>query len=349
MTSKRQKKKKLLESKTFQEIVENDSFPQRVLITTKVLDNGINLKDESLKHMAIGTFDETTFLQIVGRKRRTQQSDRLKLYLKNESEGTIQRQFKNHILKIFIFWHDLLCIQSLDHNEKYFPSLLNQFVLKYMKNRKLKYPFYKYITRITQKNLPGSSFIDAYQPAEYPKRKLSYDYYQMMAIFEQAQNERFYMAQRRGIKTEEDYQTNEKNLQSQQFIWLRTQLSWLGFDVNQLNPYDPKNWITSHSGQAQQDKQNLLTFLGTHSSGAVLSEEEEQALKEHFQNWIQSVRPKHKDRNSKGSISIINRCFQEFGIPYQIENRRITIHRKQRNWWFVRPILKDQNLSNSIS
>lgn len=349
MTSKRRKNKELLESETFREIVENASFSQRVLITTKVLDNGINLKDESLKHMVIGTFDKTTFLQIVGRKRRIQQSERLKLYLKDEPEGIIQRQFGNHILQIFLFWRDLSSMKYSDYGLN-FSSKLNWFTSKYIEDGKLKYPFSKYAVKEDigfRKEF--HSLADIYQPAKYPKRKLSYDYYQMMAIFEQAQNERFLMAKEQGIQTEKDYQAIEKDLRSQQFMWLRTQLSWLGLDVNQFDPHNPENWITSHSGQAQQDKQNLLTFLSTHSSGAALSEEEEQALKGCFQNWIQSIRPKHKDRNSKGSISIINRCFQEFSIPYQIENRRITIHKKQRNWWFVRPILKDQNLSNGIS
>ena len=87
VTAKKRKNRKFLEHKVFRQIVKEARFDQRVLITTRVLDNGINLKDQMLKHMVIGAFDKTSFLQIIGRKRKINQDDKLKLYIKNESEG----------------------------------------------------------------------------------------------------------------------------------------------------------------------------------------------------------------------------------------------------------------------
>lgn len=68
ITAEEKRLKKLKEYAVFHNIVDHASFEQRVLISTKVLDNGINLKDEALKHMVIEAYEETTFLQMVGRK-----------------------------------------------------------------------------------------------------------------------------------------------------------------------------------------------------------------------------------------------------------------------------------------
>lgn len=52
-----------------QQIVKNSRFEQKVLITTKVLDNGINLKDKSLKNIVLLATEKTEFIQMLGRKR----------------------------------------------------------------------------------------------------------------------------------------------------------------------------------------------------------------------------------------------------------------------------------------
>lgn len=51
------------------QIVKNSKFEERVLITTKVLDNGINLKDKNLKNIVLLTTEKTEFIQMLGRKR----------------------------------------------------------------------------------------------------------------------------------------------------------------------------------------------------------------------------------------------------------------------------------------
>lgn len=52
-----------------QYIIENERFECRVLITTSVLDNGVNIKDDAVVNMVIETFDQITFIQELGRKR----------------------------------------------------------------------------------------------------------------------------------------------------------------------------------------------------------------------------------------------------------------------------------------
>ncbi len=51
------------------EIIQNEKFSQPVLITTQVLDSGINICDEAVKNIVIFYTDRTEFIQSLGRKR----------------------------------------------------------------------------------------------------------------------------------------------------------------------------------------------------------------------------------------------------------------------------------------
>lgn len=50
------------------------------MFTTPVLDNGINIKDEQVKHVFIELYDLTEFIQCLGRKRRIDEEDTITLY-----------------------------------------------------------------------------------------------------------------------------------------------------------------------------------------------------------------------------------------------------------------------------
>lgn len=50
-------------------IINNSRFEKKVLVTTKALDNGINIDDKQVKHIVIMAWDRTTFIQMLGRKR----------------------------------------------------------------------------------------------------------------------------------------------------------------------------------------------------------------------------------------------------------------------------------------
>lgn len=51
-----------------------------MLITTKVLDNGVNISDEGVRHIVIPFCDQTEFMQMLGR-RRTDEGERVYLYV----------------------------------------------------------------------------------------------------------------------------------------------------------------------------------------------------------------------------------------------------------------------------
>lgn len=69
------------------QIETENKFEADVLITTKVLDNGINLIDEKLKNIVLLTTEKTEFLQMLGRKRFQDDGEGVKVYITRRSAG----------------------------------------------------------------------------------------------------------------------------------------------------------------------------------------------------------------------------------------------------------------------
>lgn len=57
-----------------------ERYDEDVLIATKVLDNGVNIRDEDVRHIVIPFCDRTEFMQMLGR-RRTHEGERVCLYV----------------------------------------------------------------------------------------------------------------------------------------------------------------------------------------------------------------------------------------------------------------------------
>ena len=57
-----------------------ERYDEDVLITTKVLDNGVNISDKGVRHIVIPFCDQTEFMQMLGR-RRTDEGERVCLYV----------------------------------------------------------------------------------------------------------------------------------------------------------------------------------------------------------------------------------------------------------------------------
>lgn len=93
--------------KTFNHIVKFSNFEERVLVTTSVLDNGVNFHDEKIRHIVIFTMDRIAFLQMLGRVRRAVNSYdewRLNLYLPEfdvtQIANLLKRDFKELLKRL---------------------------------------------------------------------------------------------------------------------------------------------------------------------------------------------------------------------------------------------------------
>lgn len=87
----RNKKSKL----TYREIVEEQKYSCRVLITTPVLDCGINIIDEDVKNVVLFQHDRTTFIQSLGRKRLLD-GEKVKLFIRVMSSKAIESFYRKY-------------------------------------------------------------------------------------------------------------------------------------------------------------------------------------------------------------------------------------------------------------
>ncbi|QUH20220.1 DEAD/DEAH box helicase family protein [Alkaliphilus sp. B6464] len=70
------------------QIVEQDMFSSQILCTTTTLDNGVNIKDNQVKHIIIDVFDVDTIEQCLGR-RRIGQGEKTNVYIKKYSNQSL--------------------------------------------------------------------------------------------------------------------------------------------------------------------------------------------------------------------------------------------------------------------
>jgi len=81
-------------------IIENAKFDCRLLCCTSVLDNGINIKDKSVKHIIVDIFDLDTLQQCIGRKRVLDKDDTITIYIKDRKGRSINTRINFNNCKL---------------------------------------------------------------------------------------------------------------------------------------------------------------------------------------------------------------------------------------------------------
>lgn len=100
-------------SDVLEQITSTERFACRFLFTTKVLDNGVNLTDRTIKHIIIEQTDLIDFVQCLGRKRVQDEEDTIILYfLRNISSiaaryGKLQKEIQLGNEYLFEREHDI--------------------------------------------------------------------------------------------------------------------------------------------------------------------------------------------------------------------------------------------------
>lgn len=84
---------------TFKMLIDDEQFEQKVLITTCLLDNGINIRTQTLKNIVIFDDDPVEIIQMIGRKRKQNMNDYFDLYLLNESNQSLGVSLSNAMRK----------------------------------------------------------------------------------------------------------------------------------------------------------------------------------------------------------------------------------------------------------
>ena len=81
-------------SKAMTQLLKNQTFDKQVLVTTKVLDCGINIWDDKLRNVVVMTDDRTSLIQMLGRKRR-KFGERVNLYVCDMSPKLITKRYRD--------------------------------------------------------------------------------------------------------------------------------------------------------------------------------------------------------------------------------------------------------------
>jgi len=106
------------------EIAEKSMFSARLLCTTKVLDNGINLLDADIKTIIIDTLNPITLIQELGRRRVLNDDEKVNVYIKNQHRGIINFNLMDYRNGINKQMEDLANFENLSRED---------FIKKYRK------------------------------------------------------------------------------------------------------------------------------------------------------------------------------------------------------------------------
>lgn len=79
--------------RTIEEISKVEKFSEQVLVATSVMDNGISIKDIKVRNLIIMSDTQEEFMQMLGRKRKMNDTDDLDLYILQRDEN----EFKNRL------------------------------------------------------------------------------------------------------------------------------------------------------------------------------------------------------------------------------------------------------------
>lgn len=80
------------------QIIRDNNFSQEICITTKVMDNGINLQDIQIKHIFMcNILDQTDFVQMLGRRRKM--GDSVNLYLQDMKSEELEKIYQQSELQ----------------------------------------------------------------------------------------------------------------------------------------------------------------------------------------------------------------------------------------------------------
>lgn len=306
-----------VEYEAYQSIIQNEYSPERITISTAVLDNGVNLKDQSLKHIAIFEMNSTLFVQMLGRKR-SSHYEPFSLYLHAKDLGEIKGYFQRSILQYVRFIAKLKFVNYAAETTKKAVDMhvianLENFTREYMVNGSFKNPYYHYAQQVSREPSPKigmrTYMCRFFQPNEIMTIQLAYDYYRILALLESYEN------------TPEDEKGAKKET-----LWIEHQLSWLGLK------YDSKCWI-DYPRYVRAKK--IINRILSKPNNSVLSKNEQKKLKRAVITMNSSSHPPMTVKIGKGSLSKINEALIELGYSQKIVSKNRSIKGVQRNYWTI--------------
>ncbi|GAB4074780.1 hypothetical protein GCM10028778_22830 [Barrientosiimonas marina] len=86
---------KYVNKKKIKDMLDNNKFDDLILITTRVIDTGINIEDPELHKVVIDVVSASNIIQCLGRKRFTDDQDYIDVYIKSRNKKSIESYRRN--------------------------------------------------------------------------------------------------------------------------------------------------------------------------------------------------------------------------------------------------------------
>lgn len=318
-------KKHASAKKAFHQIVEKQAFGCNALLATKILDCGVNITDQLVRHIVLAHHEKTTFLQMLGR-RRLQEHEQVDLYIRYYSER-----------QIYGIRHSL---ETQLHALTFF-ALRNDFVGKFGGREEEMLSVCEKNWAIDQIFLPQNQALTYFVPV---------DSYESINDKRYARRNNSILEERKHCKTAflallyqlseymaalDDYRETQDPC-----FFLKRQLAWLGKE------YDERCWVTY-----AQTRRELLDYL-QENCGGWLDKAEQNTLSVRCLELLLALpvppatlkKTASRYRDKTGAYTTgpglkrLNEALAEKEIPYLIQSKQRSVSGKGRGtYWRIVP------------
>lgn len=286
--------------KDVETIVKTDTFSTQVLITTSVLDVGVNFLDADIKNIVIAASEPVELLQMLGRLRVIQEEQSVSLYIYMRNAEYFQNL------------RDRLIVPSIRYCE---------FIEKYKNKSNLKDLLEEEFTH--KVDLPENCTINDlkkflyYDCISYPKEIAFND----LAIYRFRQLYTLYNKIDEGISKDENY-------------FIKKQLEWLGLE----NTFSPDNFYCFeikkiYIQKLQEEIEKNITEINNNNS--ILDNKKIQKLLSEFKILIRNIDNNSVRSNNNLSVKIFNSVCNSNNIPYRIGQTQEKIEKKPKTIYYL--------------
>ena len=318
-------------TKAYQAICEKKNFSKKVLISTSVLDNGVNIEDPHLKNIAILVFDKVAFLQMLGRKR-CEEGESVNLYIREYNKKSLNYRLNGE----GGVWEGIKRIAAYKNNKQEIGDEIfeNDLIFYYADKS---YAGLMYNPFLEEKLICEKYFYEKIMGGKTDEdmNVLTYDYF---------------IGQ---LKDESNFTTKAKTFEERTIV---EQLSWLGL----AETFDPKNYVEFEGEEEKVQKkilarEELVRFIETYNIVGSIPEpiaeadelflekgiirEQQEAFKERFHKLALKAfgrRPNDKHSNRANSHPTINKILEENDLPYEIVTRSVKKNRTSTAFWLLK-------------
>lgn len=117
-------------SVTWNRLIAENYFKEDIIITTSVIDNGVNIVDTDVRHIVLPFCDETDFIQMLGRRRILEDNEQLYVYIEQPSVQEINSLIYYTTHKLHIIDEYSLILKTKEYSYDKYNERTTAFVRK---------------------------------------------------------------------------------------------------------------------------------------------------------------------------------------------------------------------------